>query len=165
MDAVKFYQNLYQTIGNATPLGFDCGRLCGKACCVVSPDLPGMYLFPGEEALYAGIEGFTLSDAALPGYGKVLLLSCDGRCSRDARPLECRVFPFAPKVCAGEVSARIDPRGRPVCPLCHQPASALSAGFAKAADDVFRSLLTEPETAAFLHALSLAIDEYERPFL
>lgn len=47
---------------NITPLRFDCGRLCGAACC--APDEEGdggMLLFPGEEALYEPLpEGFEI---------------------------------------------------------------------------------------------------------
>lgn len=163
MDAVNFYHELYRLIGEHTPLGFDCGRLCGGACCSVS--LPGMYLFPGEEALLRRVKGFTISEADLPGYGPVPLLSCEGHCSRNARPLACRVFPLAPKVQGGTASARMDPRGRPVCPLCHEQPGALSAAFVGAAGEAFSALLRQPETAEFLCALSAAIDEYEQLFL
>jgi hypothetical protein len=165
MDAVKFYKMLYKFVGAASPLTFDCGRLCGKACCQVTPDLPGMYLLPGEEALYHGKDGFTMSNAILPGFGNVNLLSCDGHCDRDARPLECRIFPLSPKIVNGELSLRMDPRGRPVCPLCHEGLAALSTGFVGVVNGVFAALMAEPDTAAFLNALSEALDEYERPFL
>jgi len=160
-----FYQKLYGILDKASPLNFDCGRLCGAACCQVSPELPGMYLFPGEELLLRGQPGFTLSAAMLPGYGSARLLSCAGTCDRGLRPLSCRIFPLAPKVAGGIVRARPDPRGRPVCPLCRQPVSALSGGFVKAVEAVFLALIEEPEMAGFLMALSNTIDEYGKPFL
>jgi hypothetical protein len=163
LDSIAFYQKLYQMLDDATPLAFDCGRLCGAACCRVSPELPGMYLFPGEEAILASQRGFTLSDAELPGYGRVRLLSCDGTCNRAYRPLSCRVFPLAPKVSGDAVKARLDPRGRPVCPFCTQPVSALSARFVKSVEAVFAELLAEPGPSRFLRALSVWIDEYGKP--
>jgi hypothetical protein len=156
-------QNLYTLLLSAQPLAFDCGRLCGAACC--SPDLPGMYLFPGEEALFARLPGFTVTGAELPGYGSVRLLSCAGTCDRGLRPFSCRIFPLAPKVSGNTVHARPDPRGRAVCPLCNQPITALSAGFVQAVETAFTELLREPGTAAFLRALSNIVDEYEKPFL
>jgi hypothetical protein len=163
MDCKAFYQELYRLLGGAQPLGFDCGRLCGAACC--SPKLPGMYLFPGEEALFTGLPGFVLSQTEMPGYGPVWLLSCTGTCNRELRPLSCRIFPLAPKVSGSAVRARLDPRGRPVCPLCVQPVSALSARFVTTAETAFAMLLAAPETAGFLSALSARIDEYEQPIL
>ena len=39
-----------------TPLLTDCGALCGAACCHSDADgQGGVYLFPGEETLYAGV--------------------------------------------------------------------------------------------------------------
>lgn len=165
MDSNAFYRKIYDLIDASSPLGFDCGRLCGAACCRVSPELPGMYLFPGEEALLGGQPGFYISDAELPGYGGVRLLSCSGSCPRGLRPFSCRVFPLAPKVAGDAAKARLDPRGRPICPLCNQPLSALSGGFVKAAEAAFAELLAEPETAGFLRALSDSIDEYGKPFI
>jgi hypothetical protein len=161
MDSVAFYQKLYSLFDEANPLAFDCGKLCNSACC--SPELPGMYLFPGEEALFAGKPGFTLTDAELPGWGNVKLLSCSGRCNRGLRPLSCRIFPLAPKVEGDAVRVRPDPRGKAVCPLCNQPLSALCGGFMKAAQEAFTALLAEPETADFLRALSNIVDEYANP--
>ena len=157
-----FYEKLYAKIGEFSPLKSDCGRLCGGACCAVGTDLPGMYLFPGEETLYMGLSGFALRDARLPGYGAIQLLDCGGACDRSLRPLSCRVFPLAPRVREDTVTARLDPRGRPVCPLCHQGRGALSSAFVAAVQAVFAELLSEPQTADFLQALSREIDAFEQ---
>ena len=165
MNLLKFYEELYALLYDSTPLAFDCGRLCERACCRVSPDLPGMFLFPGEEEVLKAVEGYAIQSAEMPGYGKVLLLSCRGRCDRQFRPLSCRVFPLAPLVDGGAVKARLDPRGRPVCPLCHQSRSGLSSAFVKNAEAAFTALLSNPETEPFLRALSAAIDNFEQPLL
>jgi hypothetical protein len=154
VDTIAFYQRLYRLLEDSSPLRFDCGRLCGAACCRVSPELPGMYLFPGEEALLRDAHGFSFSDVELPGWGNARLLSCVGTCVRGLRPLSCRIFPLAPVVDGQAAHARIDPRGSSVCPLCHQPASALSGGFVQAVELVFTALLEEPETAGFLRAVA-----------
>ena len=163
MESAKFYRELYEQLGGLTPLAFDCGRLCDKACCEVTPALPGMYLFPGEDALYADVAGFSISTRDLPGYGPVQLLNCDGACDRELRPLECRVFPLVPKATADAVKCRVDARGRSVCPLCHQGKGALTREFVAAVQGVFDALWQEPETKRFLIALSNAVDEYEKP--
>jgi hypothetical protein len=160
MNPELFYSKLYDIL-NITPLAFDCGRLCGAACC--APELPGMYLFPGEETLFRGRAGFAAAEAGLPGYGPVKLLSCEGTCDRGLRPLSCRIFPLAPKVAGSIARARLDPRGKAMCPLCNQPLSALSSGFVKAAEAAFTALLAETETEGFLRALSNHIDEYGKP--
>jgi hypothetical protein len=124
-----------------------------------------MYLYPGEEELFLGNAGYNTIIATLEGYGRVTLLSCNGNCERSERPLACRVFPLAPKIDNGMVSVRMDPRGRPVCPLCHQPKSSLSASFTKSVETVFTELLAEPSMLAYLTALSHSLDEYEKPIL
>lgn len=158
-----FYRKLYQLLERETPLKFDCGRLCGAACCQTSPELPGTYLSPGEEAMFDGLDGFTMTDAELPGYGTVRLLSCEGSCDRAVRPLSCRVFPLAPAVSPEGVGIRLDPRGRAACPLCRQSAGALSGSFAAAVRQVFASLWDELECRRFLAALSHHLDEFGQP--
>lgn len=163
MNNIEFYKSLHRLLETTTPVGFDCGRLCGAACCQLSPELPGMYLFPGEEALFENLPGFTISGTQLPGYGAVRLLSCEGTCDRALRPLSCRIFPLSPKIKEGKAAARLDPRGRPVCPLCHKGMSALSFGFVIAVEAVLAKLMDEPSTSGFISALSRHVDEYEKP--
>lgn len=163
MRNADFYLKLYELLGPAAPLGYDCGRLCNRACCAVSPGLPGMYLFPGEEALFEGVEDFTISSRVLPGYGSVPLLSCRGVCNRDLRPLSCRLFPLAPAVRGNRIVAVPDPRGRAVCPLCLEPKAALSRQFVLAVQAVFDRLMALEDGARFLTALAAYVDEYWKP--
>lgn len=163
MDNIGFYQELYRQLDHITPLRFDCGRLCGGACCRSEPEQPGMYLFPGEEAMFAGKAGFTLSEAVLPGYGPVPLLACEGACKRSERPLSCRVFPLAPVFTSGSLSLRLDPRGRRACPLCRGGIDALSEEFVSSVRSVFAALAEESRSAAFLRALAAHLDEFQRP--
>ncbi len=156
-----FYHELYRLLETETPLKFNCGRLCGAACCQVSPELPGMYLFPGEEALFEGLAGFTGSEGHLPGYGAVRLLSCEGHCDRVLRPLSCRVFPLAPQRDNNTVTIRMDPRGRAVCPLCMQGTSSLSSGFVTAVGRVFCAILDYPESKLFLLSLSDHLEAFD----
>lgn len=163
MDDTEFYRALYRQLEHVTPLRFDCGRLCGGACCRSDPEQPGMYLFPGEEAMFAGKTGYTVTDAVLPGYGKAPLLACEGACKRSERPLACRVFPLAPAFASDSLSLRLDPRGRRACPLCRGGVGALSGEFSSAARAVFASLAEDDRTAAFLRALAAHLDEFSKP--
>lgn len=157
-----FYRRLYDEIGAETPLWFDCGRLCGHACCAVTPDLPGMYLFPGEEALYEGLSGFVVESSQLPGYGPVKLLNCDGACDRSRRPLACRIFPLAPRATADGLCLRMDRRGFGLCPLCADDMDSLCQPFVAAVDRALQTLWDDPEGQRFLQALSGRLDAFER---
>ena len=56
---------------NVTPLKKDCGRVCGAACCR-SPEgeETGMLLFPGEEELYAGKNGWRIRETCARWHGR-----------------------------------------------------------------------------------------------
>ncbi len=157
-----FYRRLYEEIGTETPLRFDCGRLCSHACCAVTPDLPGMYLFPGEEALYEGVPGFSVTPSTLAGYGPVALLSCNGACDRERRPLACRIFPLAARATADGLRLRMDRRGFGLCPLCAEGKAGLCEPFVTAVERALQALWREPEGERFLRALSAQLDAFER---
>ncbi|MBO4382784.1 MAG: hypothetical protein J5847_01690 [Clostridia bacterium] len=118
------YRELYRKLDEVTPVPYDCGVLCGKACCGVSGydravedgDM-GLYLYPGEEDLQkedpdwlrwseeqVEEEDITSTDefAALfpPSFlGKELsFVKCKDpmQCHREHRPLQCRLFPTQP---------------------------------------------------------------------
>lgn len=134
---------------DVTPLRTDCGRRCGAACCSADEDgQGGMLLFPGEEKLYEGVEGFTLlqDDGVLPG---AWLLSCDGACDRALRPLSCRIFPLLPT----RTGTKLDRRGWAVCPLMACGKSGLSAAFVEAVFQAGQLLYAVPEHARLLEAI------------
>ena len=133
-----------------TPLKRDCGRICGAACCQSDEDgQGGMLLFPGEEKLYPSLpDGWTIepNGDATPGG---LLLTCDGQCDRDARPLSCRLFPMLPT----RTGARMDRRAWAVCPLMESGKRGLDPDFVRAVEQAGRILYAYPDHAAFLDAL------------
>ena len=136
---------------SVTPLQFDCGRLCGSACCA-GDENDGMFLFPGEICRVSGAE---VSEIPVEGFpGKMRLMVCVGTCRHEDRPLACRLFPLmAVRKADGSLGVRTDARGRPVCPLCRQPVAALSPDFVNAVREAFRILSEDPEQRAFLDAL------------
>ena len=103
---------------DVTPLKYDCGSLCGGACCksdtVNAETEGGMSLLPYEDVLIGGADGFEVKDTS---DGKVLI--CGGKCERIFRPFMCRIFPYYARIDAqsGRISLRIDPRSVNVCPM------------------------------------------------
>lgn len=103
--AVVDYQKLYDLTNRVTPLDQDCGLICGSACCRGDKENSlGMYLFPGEEAMFTGREEWlhwerrdAREDDFPPSWGQtVYFVRCSGHCPRSSRPLSCRFFPLAP---------------------------------------------------------------------
>ena len=109
-----------EKLKNVTPLKKDCGRICGARCCrSLDGEETGMLLFPGEAEAYAGLEGWEVRETA-----RGSLLLCPGTCSREERPLSCRLFPLLPLI-GGDGSVRVvtDLRAKAVCPLARQGAA------------------------------------------
>ncbi len=114
MNAKKLYKYLYKKLENITPIGVDCGQLCGAACCEGDGET-GMYLFPFEEQMYDGTEDWLEiydSDFIIDG-NPVKIAICDGTCDRKKRPLSCRIFPLFK--CDGGL--KNDLRAVHICPL------------------------------------------------
>ena len=107
----------YEYLENVTPLRYDCGRLCGGACCEGEGEI---WLLPDEEMLFRGREDFEIkyTDGEYN-------LKCDADCAgeRGVRPFGCRIFPYFPIVekTDGRLKVRLmlDPRGTPFCPLAN----------------------------------------------
>ncbi len=152
-------ERAYALLEELTPLTTDCGAVCGGRCCQESADSEGMLLFPGEETLLSGEEGYTIRPAE-GGY----LLTCGGTCDRTRRPLSCRIFPLFPYVTEeGRVKAVYDPRGYRMCPLVRECAHVpLSRDFVRAVRRVGRILMADPAQADFLRQNSREIDELNR---
>ncbi len=145
-------------LSDVTPLKSDCGRLCGGACCQPSTEeTQGMLLFPGEEALYAGLDGYRVLDCA---EGKLLI--CAGHCRREERPLSCRIFPLLPLLREDGIHVVMDRRGRAVCPLTHEGKAALNPAFVEAVAEAGRVLAEDEAQAAFLRRLTREQDEWKR---
>lgn len=150
MQPLEAVMEARKLLSQVTPLKRDCGRYCGGACCEPDEDgQGGMLLFPGEEALYQELpEGFTLmqDDAVVPD---ALLISCEGYCERNMRPLSCMLFPLLPT----KEGAVMDRRGWAVCPLMASGINGLQAEFVDAVKKAGQVLYSCTETAAFLEAI------------
>ena len=138
-----------------TPLSTDCGRLCtGRCCRPMEGENTGMLLFPGEEAYYENLPGYTVK--ATPA-GQ--LLTCSGTCEREDRPLSCRLFPLIPVLRADGVKVATDLRAKPVCPLARQGKSALLPRFVEVVRTCGELLAEDEAQRRFLEKLTHQQDE------
>lgn len=158
----ELYKQIYKRFDFLTPVPYDCGALCGKLCCRGDEE-SGMYLFPGEEKMFAGNPNFSVMPTDFTyGEKRAKLLVCNGPCERTDRPLSCRIFPLIPlyrKGCTLEIIH--DPRGR-ICPLTHpEAADCIEPDFIREVEYAFRVLVKIPEVAEFLDALSYVLEEYQ----
>ncbi len=165
MDAETAARTARGLLSGATPLHFDCGLVCGRACCEEGEQGEGMLLFPGEEKLYQFLpDGFSLSP--LPEMPGVSLLTCGGSCDRKERPLACRFFPLVPLAGRdekGTVQLRLalDRRAWPVCPLMESGFRGLSLGFVEACQRAARALFACKEQRTFLQRLGDIVGQYK----
>ena len=98
----RTYRAIYRLLDRVSPVTYDCGQLCGAACCTCAEDEPdddpqlGIYLYPGEEKLFTKKEAWlhwTIEDAAdydFPDswFGKLYFVTCLNapKCPREKRP-------------------------------------------------------------------------------
>lgn len=135
-----------ERLAEVTPLKSDCGRVCGARCCAsLEGEETGMLLFPGEEDLYEEKEGWKIVPA-----GRELLLICPGKCGRAERPLACRMFPLLPVPAEDRITVRTDERSRGICPLARQGKRGMDPAFTEAVLEAGRTLMKDPQQAAFL---------------
>jgi hypothetical protein len=116
-----------------------------------------MLLFPGEDALYRDREGWTIRQTPA---GPMVI--CPGTCSREDRPLACRLFPLLPVIRDGTVKAAVDQRAYAVCPLARQGIRALDPEFAEAVREAGRMLAEDGEQYRFLEVLTEEQDELKQ---
>ena len=157
----EFYEELYKLLENVTPLPVDCGGLCEGACCRGDEE-SGMYLFPGEEAMYDGSEKWLeICDSDFMFEDKpVKIAICDGTCDRKKRPLSCRIFPlFIDK----EGNLVHDVRGKWLCPLVTAKIEfeTFDKRFIKNVKKVFEKLSENEITRKYIEETQKIIEEFE----
>ena len=166
MHIKEIYNSIYRFWGDTTPLFGDCGALCGKACCEsdeAMDDETGMYLFPGEKALFLQDKNFRIvsSDFFYKEDATADLLICNGPCNRDLRPLSCRIFPLIPYFKNNKLIIMQDPRAKHLCPLAQKQAfSYLDPAFIRKTEKTFRLLCRFSEVRLFLEGLTEILDDY-----
>jgi len=169
LDKKAFYTKLYKMLENVTPLTVDCGQLCDGACCAVTDEITGMYLFPGEKVMYDPMpEWGELHDIdfTYDGGKSVDLFTCPGKCDRSLRPLSCRIFPLVPYAKrGGELEIRMDIRGRGMCPLATamKPCD-LDPEFVEKVTLAMQLCMKVRDTREFIYSLSESIDQLKEDF-
>ena len=154
----QLLEDARKLLETVTPLNRDCGRVCGAACCAsLEGEKTGMLLFPGEEELYRNRPGWEITETA-----RGALLFCPGTCTREERPLACRLFPLIPLPEAERIRVKTDRRAWAVCPLARQGKSAMHPAFRKAVQRAGELLMQDPEQAEMLRSLRKEQDELEQ---
>ncbi|MBR3241529.1 MAG: hypothetical protein IKN57_10415 [Parasporobacterium sp.] len=113
MDDVRKWRAIYRLLDHVETEVYDCGTLCGSACCLckdASEDM-GIYLFPGEHLLLRESEKeedwltWEIQDPKDIDFpeswtGPVYFVNCKTPpvCPRKWRPLQCRTFPLKPVI-------------------------------------------------------------------
>lgn len=143
------YERIYRMFDKVTPLGADCGAVCGKNCCKGDKS-KGMLLFPLEES--------TLCVTEKDGDR---LAVCDGVCNRKERPLSCRLFPFFPVMNSeGDIEAVLDYRGYGICPLIeHKDEVKFNPRFLRTVRRAGRILYRDEDTFPFMKEISEEIEK------
>ena len=118
MDDIRKWKAVYRLLNQVETEVFDCGTLCGSACCACSREEKemGIYLFPGEHLwLQKALENagekaqewlhWTQQDPGELGFPEswtepVWFLTCKTApcCPRELRPIQCRTFPLKPVI-------------------------------------------------------------------
>lgn len=168
----RTYRAIYRLLDRVSPLDYNCGKLCGAACCGkpcdwYNPEAAsdtaeekdyGLYLFPGEEAIHIkeGVRDEVnyswdvqqASDYDFPENweGDIYFLSCRGpeHCSRKARPIQCRTFPLTPHLDEnGELTLIYEDADVPyACPLIDDEIP-LNDDFVQATFTVWKHLIRD----------------------
>ena len=91
----EFYRKVYAQIGDLTPIKADCGKLCDGACCAVTEEITGMYLFPFEEKADIKLNSFHACEpCVLAGLATELLDKVSGEYSEKAELLKDKLNLF-----------------------------------------------------------------------
>ena len=149
------YEKIYELLDKATPVPFDCGKICGAACCQQNEELDMVIiLMPGEERMINRKEDWLhiteedRKDYDLPeSWGdRVMIARCDGpeNCRRVERPIQCRIFPMMAVVDSdGEVEIVENDFALPyICPIIEEEAE-ISEEFMAVAKDAFEELIKD----------------------
>lgn len=113
MDDIRKWKAIYRLLNHVETEVFDCGTLCGCACCrnTENEGEMGIYLLPGEEKILRESEKeedwltWEEQDSEETGFpaswaGPVYFVNCKTPpfCPRKWRPLQCRTFPLKPVI-------------------------------------------------------------------
>ncbi len=149
----SFYEEIFEVLGELTPLKNDCGSLCEGACCK-GDEKTGMRLFPNEPTELDVIEAEN---------GRLAV--CKGSCDREKRPLACRIFPFFPTFDEGRIRVKIDMRAFRICPMAENSEEIrFDRDFLRAVRKVGRILEKDEACLQYIKEVSEEINQLEKLF-
>ena len=143
----KIFDEVYSLTDNVTPKKFDCGGLCGSACCKSASyfdNESGMHLLPFEKE-YLVYRFSNLPFNFIQTENEQLLV-CKGSCDRNSRPLSCRIFPYYVNILENqEIKISHDIRALHLCPLLiSKKYRRKNVYFSRNVKRAYRLLLNEP---------------------
>ena len=160
MDDISLIIKARDMLKDITPLKTNCGLTCSAACCE-SPDddeeTLGMSLFPGEETLYRK----KFSWYQVHKGPSENILTCEGRCPRDDRPLACRIFPLTPYEKNGKLYIKMDKRASTMCPLYASGKRGLQPIFVDTVREAMELLWQSEKIREHIYMISRQIDEFD----
>ena len=153
----RTYRAIYRLLDRVSPMPFDCGTICGAACCTVAKydDSLGIMLLPGEDKVHDRKDDWLTWEALITNEyefpeswnGKVWFVRCQTPpvCPRHLRPMQCRTFPLLPHLGEdGELGLVYNDFDLPyACPMIEEEAE-LDARFIKATETAWRHLIRDP---------------------
>ncbi|MBQ1408070.1 MAG: hypothetical protein IIY88_08065 [Eubacterium sp.] len=151
------YRAIYRLLDKVSPIEYDCGKLCGAACCTAESEEAemGIYLLPGEDKIHDRADEWLTWSAEEAGdydfpeswQGKVYFVRCAGpaHCKRELRPIQCRTFPLVPHITEdGELLLIYNDMELPYrCPLIDD-VMALDERFCRATYTAWSRLIGDP---------------------
>ncbi|MBR0373423.1 MAG: hypothetical protein IJH91_02710 [Mogibacterium sp.] len=152
----RTFQAIYRLLDRVSPVPFDCGTVCGAACCMAAgePDM-GLYLLPGEDKVHDRHADWMTwgvlrtEDYEFPPswHGAVPFIRCNTppHCPRERRPIQCRSFPLSPHfTAAGELQLIYNDDDLPYCCPLIEDEVDLDPRFLRATYTVWRHLVRDP---------------------
>lgn len=156
-DKIYLIKKAYELLESATPLSYDCGKLCNGLCCK-GDGKTGMHLFPGEEEIIKNIDGFKILDCE--GNFGYKMAVCDGTCDRRYRPLACRIYPCFPMITQDGFDVRTDIRGIGSCPLLRDNVK-IDYSFIRQVRKTARLFSRDDELKEYIINVNSTLDEIE----
>ena len=152
----RTFRAIYRLLDRVSPVPFDCGMICGAACCNAAlEDGMGIYLLPGEDKIHSKHddwlewESLNTEEYEFPEswQGEVRFVRCKTppHCPREKRPIQCRSFPLSPHFTeAGKLVLIYNDDDLPyVCPMIEDEVE-LDPSFIQATYTVWKHLIRDP---------------------
>lgn len=160
----KFYSHLYSLFDSTTPLKGDCGKLCSGACFLDSEDEKcGMFIFPYEECMLEDLPFGEIeqSNCEYSDCKTADIFFCNSPCTRNMRPLSCRIFPLTPYVKDGKIILKMNTAAKKMCPIAkNMDLSDLDPDFVLNVRKTINRILKIKDGDDFIQMLSDIEDQY-----